>query len=118
MRPVVCTKPVIPSMKVVLPAPFGPISPTSLPCSTLEVDLVHGPETAEGDGHVTGLEQGHQLPPALAAVTATSASGGDLADRRPSTWRIWAAARLKAPARPSGFLMALKMRPTPPIRGT
>ena len=29
IRPVVGTKPVIPSMNVVLPAPFGPISPTS-----------------------------------------------------------------------------------------
>ena len=29
IRPVVGTKPVMPSMKVVLPAPFGPISPTS-----------------------------------------------------------------------------------------
>ena len=28
------TKPVIASMNVVLPAPFGPISPTSCPCST------------------------------------------------------------------------------------
>ena len=34
MRPVVGTKPVMPSMKVVLPAPLGPIRPTSCPYCT------------------------------------------------------------------------------------
>jgi hypothetical protein len=33
-RPVVGTKPVTPSMNEVLPAPFGPISPTSEPGET------------------------------------------------------------------------------------
>ena len=37
-------------MNVVLPAPFGPISPTSWPSETVEVDLVDRAEAAERDG--------------------------------------------------------------------
>ena len=36
MLPVVGTNPVMPSMNVVLPAPFGPMRPTSLPSSTVK----------------------------------------------------------------------------------
>ena len=43
---VTSVKPVMASMNVVLPAPFGPISPTSLPGSTSEVDAVVGGQAA------------------------------------------------------------------------
>ena len=57
MLPVVGTKPVMPSMNVVLPAPFGPMSPTSLPSSTVKSTRVDGAEAAEGDAHVGGAQQ-------------------------------------------------------------
>ena len=42
--------PVIASMNVVLPAPFGPISPTSWPSSTSRSTLVDGVDAAEAHG--------------------------------------------------------------------
>ena len=70
--------PVIASTNVVLPAPFGPIRPTSVPASTLEVDLVVGGQTAVSNGQSAGLEQGHQTDPArsLADSTGGGRSGG------------------------------------------
>ena len=47
-------------MNVVLPAPFGPISPTNEPGSIDDAHGIVGPQAAERDGQVGGLEQGHQ----------------------------------------------------------
>ena len=67
-------KPVIASMNVVLPAPFGPISPTSLPGSTREVDAVVGGQAAIADGQVAGLEERH-----VSTASATGDGRGPLA---------------------------------------
>ena len=50
----------MPSMAVVLPAPFGPMTPTSLPGFDAEVEVVDGAHAAERDREAVGLEQrGH-----------------------------------------------------------
>ena len=74
----------MPSMNVVLPAPFGPMRPTRLRLLHDEVDLVDGPQPAERHGHVGGGEERHQRPPTPAATGSGSAGacGGSL-DRRP-----------------------------------
>ena len=54
------TKPVIASMNVVLPAPFGPIRPTNVTRLDDDVDLVVGPQPAERDGQVRGSATGPQ----------------------------------------------------------
>jgi len=51
---------VITLKSVVLPAPFGPISPTICPASTSERDVVDRHDPAEPPRHVANLEQRHR----------------------------------------------------------
>ena len=58
MLPVlVGTKPGIASTRVVLPAPFGPMSPTNWPGSTVERGVVDGPHAAVLDREVTAVQE-------------------------------------------------------------
>ena len=45
---------------VVLPAPFGPISPAISPSSTVERELVEREDPAEAPADVVDLEQRHR----------------------------------------------------------
>jgi hypothetical protein len=54
--------------KVVLPAPFGPISAGDAPRKCGERRLVHGEQTAEALGDILDLEQGFSHGPAPRAV--------------------------------------------------
>ena len=74
------------SISVVLPAPFGPMSPTISPSRTVEVDVLERGEPAEADGDAPALEErsvrtggsgeeggdvggaGHQKPPTKPCV--------------------------------------------------
>ena len=49
-------------MNVVLPAPFGPISPTSWPCLDADVDGVDGPHAPEANGKAGRGEDGAHAP--------------------------------------------------------
>ena len=96
-RPCERTKPVIASMKVVLPAPFGPIRPTSCPSPTsrststtactppklTEIPVASGPGSSAVTGHVDGAHDvrrsaggrgGHHERLRLAAELAAASS--------------------------------------------
>ena len=51
------TRPLIASSSVVLPEPFGPISPTIAPGSVVSETPSSGAQPAEGDGHVLHVER-------------------------------------------------------------
>ena len=55
--PSAVAKPVTASMTLVLPAPFGPMSPTTAPAGTTQVDVVDRDDTAVADGERLDLER-------------------------------------------------------------
>ena len=62
--------------KVVLPAPFGPISAWMPPSREVEVDPGDRLHPAEGAGEAAGLEQGHGSQGSARARTAPSSPRG------------------------------------------
>ena len=55
---------------VVLPAPFGPMSPVTLPGSAARLTVVERDVAAEADGDVTDLKRRHGAPPRSSADLA------------------------------------------------
>ena len=78
------TKPVIASMKVVLPAPFGPISPTSWPSLDLRSTSAARARRRSGRTGPPARACAHRwAPPAAEAATAAAAAVASAAASRP-----------------------------------
>ena len=84
---VIGVKPVMASMNVVLPAPFGPISPTSLPASHVRSISSFGVQSAVRDGQAAGFEQCHVSSPLRESGVAATVPCGRWRRRRASLVR-------------------------------
>ena len=69
-------KPVMASMKVVLPAPFGPDEPGELAGLDGDVDVVVGVQAPVGDRETLRLEQRHRATSGAGDVLGGSGLGG------------------------------------------
>ena len=106
------TKPVIASMKVVLPAPLGPISPTSLPSGDLELDVDERVHAAEAHRDAAGARAPRSSLARRPRHRRALAAGAGVArvGRRPASASSSASA---SPATPSGNRTRLRISVTP-----
>ena len=114
-RPSAWAKPVTASITLVLPAPFGPMRPTTCPASTCERDVGDRDHAAVADGEVLDARArsrrrlrrvaARSAATASDATVAAAGTGGSGADRLASSW--------PPDARPSGCWISVRIRPTP-----
>ena len=72
--------PVMTLKRVVLPAPFGPMSPVTAPASAVERDLAQRGQAAEAHRDVLDLEERHRCHASPSSAVATSDPRRDLGD--------------------------------------
>ena len=112
MLPVVGTKPVMPSMKVVFPAPFGPMSPTSWPSSTVKSTASTARRPPKRHASCRSCRSSSITPPLRAGASAGERPGvPGLRGRNRA--RSCSPSLRRPPAIPSGFRIAERMSAEP-----